>query len=207
MIRRPPRSTLFPYTTLFRSRVVDHPLQVPQGHVEEVPHRRRQRFEEPDVRHGDGQLDVPHALAPHLGERHLDAAAVADHAAVADALVLAAVALPVLDRAEDALAEQPVPLRLEGAVVDGLGLGHLAPGPPGPLPLQLQALALLGVAGAADLLGRGDADLDEVKARALGLAPAPEIDHQVSLPSTLQRPRSCPESPSIPGPGAPSPAR
>src|SRR2546422_5016531 len=57
MIRRPPRSTLFPYTTLFRSRVVDHPLQVPQGHVEEVPHRRRQRFEEPDVRHGDGQLD------------------------------------------------------------------------------------------------------------------------------------------------------
>src|SRR5256886_11406711 len=27
MIRRPPRSTLFPYTTLFRSRVVDHALQ------------------------------------------------------------------------------------------------------------------------------------------------------------------------------------
>src|SRR3989475_4246223 len=98
-------------------------------------------------------------------------------------------------------------LRLEGAVVDGLGLGHLAPGPPGPLPLQLQALTLLGVAGAADLLGRGDANLDEVEARALGLAPAPEIDHQVSLPSTLQRPRSCPGSPSIPGPGAPSPAR
>src|SRR5256885_11175839 len=24
MIRRPPRSTLFPYTTLFRSRIVDH---------------------------------------------------------------------------------------------------------------------------------------------------------------------------------------
>src|SRR3989449_5235456 len=26
MIRRPPRSTLFPYTTLFRSRVVDTPI-------------------------------------------------------------------------------------------------------------------------------------------------------------------------------------
>src|SRR2546427_945496 len=64
MIRRPPRSTLFPYTTLFRS-----------------------------------------------------------------------------DRAEDALAEQPVALRLEGPVVDRLGLGDLAPGPPGALPLQLQALA------------------------------------------------------------------
>src|SRR3712207_7922165 len=28
MIRRPPRSTLFPYTTLFRSGAVDHPLAV-----------------------------------------------------------------------------------------------------------------------------------------------------------------------------------
>src|SRR3712207_8296931 len=28
MIRRPPRSTLFPYTTLFRSRGVLHPLRV-----------------------------------------------------------------------------------------------------------------------------------------------------------------------------------
>src|SRR3712207_6884460 len=26
MIRRPPRSTLFPYTTLFRSRLVGHPV-------------------------------------------------------------------------------------------------------------------------------------------------------------------------------------
>src|SRR5260370_10033092 len=30
MIRRPPRSTLFPYTTLFRSR---EPLELPQGKV------------------------------------------------------------------------------------------------------------------------------------------------------------------------------
>src|SRR3712207_8912033 len=29
MIRRPPRSTLFPYTTLFRSRVAVHPLVHP----------------------------------------------------------------------------------------------------------------------------------------------------------------------------------
>src|SRR3712207_7698614 len=28
MIRRPPRSTLFPYTTLFRSRVPAHPLDL-----------------------------------------------------------------------------------------------------------------------------------------------------------------------------------
>src|SRR2546425_1232614 len=189
-------------------RVVDHPLEIPQRHVEQIAHRRRQRLEEPDVRHRDGELDVPHALAPHLGQRHLDATAVADHAAVPDALVLAAVALPVLHRAEDALAEQPVPLRLEGAVVDGLGLRYLAPRPPGALALQLQTLALLGVARATDLLWGGDPDLDIVEARALWLAPAPEIDHP-SLPLlvTLQRLRSCPGSPSTRGPGVPSPAR
>src|SRR3712207_7036050 len=31
MIRRPPRSTLFPYTTLFRSGVDDEPRHVPLG--------------------------------------------------------------------------------------------------------------------------------------------------------------------------------
>src|SRR2546425_2037650 len=31
MIRRPPRSTLFPYTTLFRSRIVDMDVDPPPG--------------------------------------------------------------------------------------------------------------------------------------------------------------------------------
>ena len=47
-------------------------------------------------------------------------------ALVAHALVAAAVALPVLGGPEDALAEQAVALGLEGAVVDGFGLFHLA---------------------------------------------------------------------------------
>src|SRR3712207_7243140 len=34
MIRRPPRSTLFPYTTLFRSRLLD-PVGVERGHVQD----------------------------------------------------------------------------------------------------------------------------------------------------------------------------
>src|SRR5437870_6292938 len=140
------------------------------------------------------ELDVAHALAAHLGQRHLDAAAVADHAAITDPLVLAAVALPVLHRTEDALAEQPIPFRLEGAVVDGLGFGDFTPRPPGALALQLQALALLGVLGAADLLGRGDPDLDIVKARALGLVAASEIDHYSStssvVPSVTFNPRA-----------------
>ena len=58
-----------------------------------------------------------HTLAAHLGARHFNAAAVADLTLVADTLVLAAVAFPVLRRSEDALAEQAVALRLQGAIV------------------------------------------------------------------------------------------
>src|SRR6185503_4928035 len=172
-----------------------------------VAHRRGQRLEEPDVRDRHGELDVAHALAPHLRQRDFDAAAVADHATIADPLVLPAMALPVLHRPEDALAEQAIPFGLERPVVDGLGLGDLAPRPPAPLALQLQALALLGVLRTAVLLGGGDPDLDIVEVGGLGIvAPrgsaATEIDHVI--PPRLQ---SCRVSPSVPGPGAPSPAR
>src|SRR5690606_24058423 len=59
----------------------------------------------------------------------LHAAPVADDAAIADPLVLAAVALPVLGRTEDLLAEEPLALGLERAVVDGLRILDLAAGP------------------------------------------------------------------------------
>ena len=120
-------------------------LELLRGHVEQVADPARDALEEPDVRHRRGQVDVAHALAADLRARDLDAAALADDALVADALVLAAVALPVLRRTEDALAEQPVLLGLERAVVDRLRLGDLA-GAPG-----------------ADLLRGGEADLDGVE--------------------------------------------
>ncbi len=91
---------------------------------------------------GHGQLDVPHALAADAGQRHFDAATVADHAAVLDPLVLAAGAFPVLDRAEDALAKQAALFRLEGAVIDRFRVLDFALGP-GP-----------------DGFGRGDGDGD-----------------------------------------------
>src|SRR3712207_9396636 len=40
MIRRPPRSTLFPYTTLFRSRLPDAVMQVRRGYGCHVPRWR-----------------------------------------------------------------------------------------------------------------------------------------------------------------------
>ena len=83
----------------------------------------------PDVHDRGGQLDVAHPLAADLGPGDLDAAALADDAPEADPLVLAAVALPVLGGTEDLLAEEAVLLGTEGAVVDGLGLLHLAVGP------------------------------------------------------------------------------
>src|SRR4029077_5533649 len=86
----------------------------------------RDTLEVPDVRDGRGQLDVAHPLAPHLRARDLDATALADDALEADTLVLAAVALPVLRRTEDLLAEESVLLGLERAVVDRLRLLDLA---------------------------------------------------------------------------------
>src|SRR5207247_8006631 len=109
--------------------VIEDALQVADAHVEQVADARRHALEEPDVRHRHRQLDVAEPLAAHLGLGDLHPAAVADHAAVADALVLAAIALPVLHRAEDLLAEQAVLLGLERAVVDRLRLRDLAVGP------------------------------------------------------------------------------
>src|SRR5207248_2766374 len=116
-----------------------------RSHVEQVADPARDALEEPDVRHGRGQVDVAHALTADLRTSDLDAAALADDALVTDPLVLAAVALPVLRRTEDALAEEPVLLGLQCAVVDGLRLGDLARAP------------------GADLLGGGEADLNRVE--------------------------------------------
>src|SRR4051794_32472024 len=85
----------------------------------------RHTLEVPDVGDRSGELDVTHPLTTHLGASDLDAAALADDALEAHPLVLAAVALPVPGGTEDLLAEEPVLLRLEGAVVDGLRLLHL----------------------------------------------------------------------------------
>src|SRR5204863_9291217 len=104
---------------------VEHLLELARGDVEEVADAAGDALEEPDVADRRGQVDVTHPLAPHLLPGHLDAAALADDPLLADALVLAAVALPVARRPEDALAEEAVALRLQRAVVDRLRLRDL----------------------------------------------------------------------------------
>ena len=54
---------------------VEHLLELARGDVEQVADPAGNALEEPDVRDGRGEVDVPHALAPHLLPRHLDAAA------------------------------------------------------------------------------------------------------------------------------------
>src|SRR5579883_373630 len=108
---------------------IENPLELLQRHVEHEADTAGKRLHEPDMRDRRGELDMAHALAPDLLQRDFDAAFLADDALVLHALVLAAQALIVLDRAEDAGAEQAVALRLEGPVVDGLGLLDLAERP------------------------------------------------------------------------------
>jgi len=108
---------------------VQHALDVAQRHVQDHAQARRQRLQEPDVSDRAGQLDMAHALAANLGQRDFHAALLADHAAVLQALVLAAQALVVLDRPEDLGAEQPVAFGLERAIVDRLRLLDFAERP------------------------------------------------------------------------------
>ena len=102
-------------------------------------------LEIPDVRNGCSQLDVAHALTADLGAGDFNTALIADLTLVADALVLTAVALPVLSRSKNALAVQAVALRLQGTVVDGFGLGDLT------------------IAPGTDLVRGGKADLNRIE--------------------------------------------
>ena len=110
-------------------REVDDLLEVLRREVEQVAEPARDTLEVPDVGHRRGELDVAHPLTADLGTGDLDAAALADDALEAHALVLAAVALPVPGGTEDLLAEEAVTLGLERAVVDGLRLLDLAVAP------------------------------------------------------------------------------
>ena len=119
------RALVFVYIGDDVLREIQNPVQVLGRQVQHQPQAAGRPLGEPDVRHRRRQLNMPHPLAPNLGARYLHPAAVAGDAPVPDLLVLAAVALPVLSRTEDLLAEQPVLLRAQRAVVYRFGLHNL----------------------------------------------------------------------------------
>src|SRR3712207_8262316 len=69
MIRRPPRSTLFPYTTLFRSREerpggsVRRAQEAARGEDRLTRHRAQDRYRRREARH-------PHARRARRGDHH-----------------------------------------------------------------------------------------------------------------------------------------
>src|ERR671911_191669 len=87
---------------------VQHPIKILRADVQKVSHPARHALDEPDVRYRSGQLYMAHPVAPHPSARHLDATPLADDALEPDPLVLSAIALPVLRRTEDALAEEAI---------------------------------------------------------------------------------------------------
>src|SRR5262249_7572036 len=102
-------------------------------------------FEEPHVRAWRREFDVAQPLTADLRKRHFHSALIPHAPPVLHALVLAAEALPVSDRTENAGAKQAIALGLKSAVVDGFGLRHLAMRP------------------AADFFRRGQADANGVE--------------------------------------------
>src|ERR671915_435075 len=90
---------------------VEYPVELLRTDIEQISHSARHALDEPHVRHRGGELDVAHPVAAYAGAGYLDPAPLADDALEPDPLVLAAVALPVLGRAEDALVEEAVLLR------------------------------------------------------------------------------------------------
>ena len=69
---------------------------------------------------------MTHSLPAHFGLDDFNAALLTNDAAMFHPLVLAAVALVVLDGTENLGTEKSIPLRLESSVVDGLGFLDLS---------------------------------------------------------------------------------
>ena len=105
---------------------VQHLIQRAGGYIQYHTHAAGYALEIPYVAYGRGQFDMTHALAANLGAGYFNAALIAHDALVAHALVLTAVALPVLSGSENALAVQTVAFRLERTIIYGFGLEHFA---------------------------------------------------------------------------------
>ena len=101
-------------------------FQARRFHREQRRQAARGRFEEPNVDDRRGELDVAHTLAADAAVRDFNAATVARHALILHSAIFAAVAFPVLFRAENLFAEQTVAFRTVGAVVDRFGFFNFA---------------------------------------------------------------------------------
>ena len=105
---------------------VNYFFQATGLHRQQVTQTTRHGFEEPNVNHRSGELDVAHSFTANARVSDFNATAIANHAFVLHAAVLTTSTLPVLFRAENSLAEQTVFFRSVRTVVDRFRLLHFA---------------------------------------------------------------------------------
>ena len=126
---------------------VDDFLQIAYREVEHHPNTRGNAAQKPDMRHRTRQFNVSHAFTTHNGARDFYSAFFANDILIADAAILAAVALVVFLGAEYFFIKEAAALTALGAIVNRFRLGHLAAGP------------------LADPLGRSELERDGIKVR------------------------------------------
>ena len=89
---------------------IQHLFKVTRRNVQNQAHSRRDTLEIPNVGNRRDELNVAHSFAADFGFGDFNAAAFANLAFIANALIFAAVAFPVFLRPENAFAEQAVAL-------------------------------------------------------------------------------------------------
>src|SRR6266550_8982557 len=133
MIRRPPRSTLFPYTTLFRSRSRQPRARGAVVRRRERPMRRSRRGRRArwkatrdallgPVRGGEEGADCAHVLLPEVRVRAHDL--VPERRRVGDVLDEESGVVRLPDRGEVRRSELAGPLTEVGVAVEAPGLGE-----------------------------------------------------------------------------------
>ena len=76
---------------------------------------------------GSSKLNMSHSFPSYFGTRNFYAAPFADYALITNAFILTAMALPVLHRSENTLAEKSVFFGFLRPVIYGFGLCYFAP--------------------------------------------------------------------------------
>ena len=104
-------------------------FQATRRNIQNQAHTAGDTFEVPDMGNRRSQFDVAHTVTTNLAAGNFNAALVADNTLITDAFIFAAMTFPILSRAKDSFAEQAIPFRLQGSVIDGFGFFYLAVGP------------------------------------------------------------------------------
>ena len=108
--------------------IIDDGVEFLSRDTKQCSHLRRQRTEIPDMCYGNDEFDMTHTLSTHFLLCYFDTATLADDTFITDTFVLTTMALIVLSRTKDALAEETVTLRFVGTIVNRFRFEHFTAG-------------------------------------------------------------------------------